>query len=313
MKPDELIFKVRKYLRKPGLMLPLLASRGFLKGMDDATFLRRWYKDYFGKDLNLDDPKGFNEKIQWLKLYDRNPEYVDMVDKISAKKWVANRIGETFIVPTLAIWETVDVIDTDSLPDRFVLKTNHDNGGVVICESKASFDLVKAKAKLKKHLSQNYYYVGREWPYKNIEPRIFAEEFIDDGATDCSGSCGFVDYKFLCFNGEPRLMFTCSGRAQNDLRVDFFDMSWNLQPFTRHYPNSDIIPDKPAHFEEMKKAAEVLSEGIPFVRVDFYDTPSGPLFGEMTFYPGSGFEEFEPSEWDDILGSWIDLSLVCDH
>lgn len=276
-----------------------------LKPFDDEIHLKRIWKSVFGSQamLDLNTPRTFNEKLQWLKLHDRNPLYNTLVDKYRVKPWVAERIGSEYVTETYACWERAEDIDISGLPERFVLKTNHDCGGVAVCSDRRKFDLGAARKKLAKHLRTNYYWGGREWPYKDVKPLVFAEEYLDPGE-----SGDLVDYKFLCFSGEARCLFTCSSRAKGDLRVDFFDRGWNHLPFTRHYPNADVVPKRPDSYEEMLTAAERLSSDIPFVRVDFYESGGRPYFGEMTFYPGSGFEEFEPKEWDERLGSWIDLS-----
>ena len=292
-----------------------LASKGIFKvvrafGIDrrlsDEQYLRMQYKALMGKRLDLDSPRTFNEKLQWLKLHDRNPLYTKLVDKYAVKEWVADRIGEECVVPTYARWERAEDIDISGLPERFVLKTNHDCGGIAICRDWSTFDLDAARRKLSEHLSRNYYWGCREWPYKDVVPCVFAEECLDAGAS----ASDLTDYKFMCFGGQARCVFTCTGRAEGDLRVDFFDADWNHLPFERHYPNADATPERPACLSEMLRAAEVLAKGIPFVRVDFYDVASKPIFGEMTFYPGAGFEEFTPEKWDTTLGIWIDLSAA---
>lgn len=273
------------------------------KYVSDRTALKFMYECMVGRKLNLDNPKSFNEKLQWLKLHDRNPLYTTLVDKVRVKDWVEERLGKAFVVPTYGIWNTPDEINLNDLPDTFVLKVNHDSGGVLICNSKNDFDFEDAKLKLSRSLETDFYYWGREWPYKNVQRLIFAEELID-----FPQSTGVIDYKFMCFNGRVECAFTCVGRELGDLRVDFFDREWNHLPFTRHYHNADCTPKRPPNLDLMIELAQVLSLGIPFVRVDFYDLQDRVLFGEMTFYPGAGFEEFEPYEWDLYLGSLIDLT-----
>lgn len=282
------------------------------KFLDDETSLRLLFWSVMGKKLNLESPNTFNEKIQWLKLHDRNPDYQRMVDKITAKEWAASRIGEEHIIPTIRVWDNADDIVLEDMPDQFVLKTNHDSGTVCICKDKKEFDFPKAKHRLKKSLNKNFFFQSREWPYKDIKPLIFAEQYIPsfDASGDDSSRCrtgGIVDYKFLCYNGVCKYLFTCTGRETGDLRVDFFDLEWNHLPFERHYPNADIQIAQPKSLQRMIEIAEVLSKGIPFVRVDLYQDSEQIYFGEMTLYPGAGLEEFTPPEWDLVLGEPIDI------
>ena len=280
-----------------------LAKYGFLKRMNDQTYLKKLFKIILGYDINLDHPQTFNEKLQWLKLYDRKPSYSMMVDKYAVKEYVANLIGKEYVIPTIGVWNNVNEIDFDSLPDQFVLKSTHDSHSIVICRDKKKLDIPSAKKKLSKALHRNYYYGFREWPYKNVPPRIIAERYIEE-----AGSDELKDYKIMCFNGKVKCSFVCSERFSEDgLKVTFFDRDWNVMPFERHYPKSKIPIDKPLNYNKMIELAEVLSKDIPFVRVDFYEVSGKVYFGELTFFPGSGFEEFEPFEWDRTLGSWIEL------
>lgn len=280
-----------------------LSSMNYRNLIPDRVYLSILFRRRLGYGLRLGKPRTFNEKIQWLKLFDRKHEYVQLVDKYLVKDWVSDKIGSSHVIPTYGAWRSAEDIDLSALPERFVLKTNHDCGGVIICKNKNDFDFDNAKEFLDKHLNRNYYWECREWPYKEVTPLIFAEEYIE--ASD--GSKEIVDYKFMCFEGKVKCIFTCTGREHDDLRVDFFDTNWNHLPFARHYPNADISPTPPQSLNEMIRMAETLAVNIPFVRVDFYEVDGKALFGEMTFYPGAGFEEFEPLEWDYILGSWIEL------
>lgn len=284
-----------------------------LKFLQDETSLRLLFWAATGEKLNLESPKTFNEKLQWLKLHDRNPDYQTMVDKIAAKHWAARLIGEQHIIPTIRVWDRAEDIKLDELPDQFVLKTNHDSGTVFVCKDKDCFDIEGARRCLDRSLKRNFYYQSREWPYKNIQPRVFAESYIPgfDYSEICEEdfqSDGIIDYKFLCYSGICRFLFTCTGREQGDLRVDFFDPEWNHLPFKRHYPNADVEIPKPKLLQKMIEIAETLSSDIPFVRVDLYQRGNHIYFGEMTFYPGAGLEEFTPSEWDLILGEPIAIS-----
>ena len=447
--------KLGKFIENPFIGFRQPKIQDAIRWMSDDAYLKLVYRARIGRKLDLDNPKTFNEKLQWLKIHDRNPLYTKLVDKAEVKPWVAERIGWEHIVPTLGVWDSFDEIDFDALPDRFVLKCTHDSGGLAICRDKATFDIEAARKKIEKSLAVNYYWRTREWPYKDVKPRILAEEYLDpnesggdlydyklfrftdgrlvtlamtdrytDGAlsktffddewhalpigegdhptkpelakpaafeqmkelasklgegmpfvrvdfyesngglyfgemtfypnsgfeqfdpnewdvafgswidlTEVAGGGWLLvsetaalwlhedagsnhaaqampdltDYKVMCFGGRARCVFTCTGRAEGDLHVDFFDTSWNHLPFTRHYPNADVPPEAPGRLKDMLVMAERLAEGIPFVRTDFYEVAGELFFGEMTFYPGSGLEEFDPYCWDAELGSWIEL------
>lgn len=278
---------------------------GYYPSMDDVTYLKKSWRAKMGTELNLENPQTFNEKLQWLKLYDRNPKYTKLVDKYEVKKYVASKIGEEYIIPTIGVWNRFEDIDFDSLPQRFVLKTTHDSGGVVICKDKDSFDYDKAKEKLNRLLKDNFYYVGREWPYKDVKPRILAEKYIEDASTK-----ELTDYKFMCFNGKVQCLFVCTERhSAEGLKVTFFDNNWNLLPFARHYPKSKKEIPCPRELKRMIEVAEQLSINMPFVRIDLYETDGKIYFGEFTFFPGCGFEEFNPKEWDFRLGQMIQLPV----
>ena len=276
--------------------------------------LKIQFKKHVGYPLDLENPITFNEKLQWLKIYDRNPLYTRMVDKYEAKEYVANLIGEKYIIPTLGVWNHFDEIDFDALPNQFVLKCTHDSGSVVICRDKAIFDKEAARKKLELELGYNYFYGGGfEWPYKNVNPRIMAEQFIQEvPVTDSNGeSVDLTDYKLMCFNGKVKCSFTCTERhARTGLKVTFFDNNWERLPFTRHYLSSDKIIPRPINFEKMKELAEILAKNLPFARIDFYEIGEKVYFGEITLYPGCGFEEFSPRKWDERLGEWIDLPAL---
>ena len=271
--------------------------------LPDRLYLELMFYYSIKSKLNLKNPRSFNEKLQWLKLYDRNPQYISLTDKYEVRKHVKEIIGSEYLIPLLGVWDSFEQIDFFKLPNQFVLKCTHDSGGVIICKNKEELDIEFTKKKLKELLKKNYYYVGREWPYKNIKPRIICEKYMED-----ESKVELKDYKFMCFNGEVKCSFVCLNRnSKKGLNVDFYDMDWNPMPFTRHYPNSGTILPKPKNFDKMVEFATKLSKAIPFVRVDFYETNGKLYFGEMTFYPGSGFEEFTPESYDYLLGSWIDL------
>ena len=271
--------------------------------MSDEKYLKLIFKTMVGYELNLSEPKTFNEKLQWLKLNDRKPEYTTMVDKYSAKDYVADIIGSDYIIPTLGVWDSFDEIDFDELPNQFVLKCTHDSGGLVICTDKNKFDYKATKKKITKCLKYNYYYAGREWVYKDVKPRIIAEKYMCDEI-----NIELNDYKLMCFDGEVKCSFVCSDRfSEGGLKVTFYDKDWNVLPFERHYPKSNIPINRPLNYNKMISFAEKLAQNIPFVRVDFYEIAGKLYFGELTFFPGGGFEEFEPQAEDLELGSWIKL------
>lgn len=273
----------------------------FLKS--DSLYLKYLFKKRMGYKLNLKNPNTFNEKLQWLKLYNRKPIYTIMVDKVKAKEYVASIIGNEYIIPTLGVWDKPEDINYDNLPNQFVLKCNHNSGtGMYICKDKSKLDVEAVNEGLRKGLKENYYLTGREWPYKNVKKRILAETFLSDGNDSIN------DYKLMCFNGKVRCCFVCSERnSDSGLKVTFFDNNWNKLPFMRKYPTSTCEIPKPKKYDEMIVLAEKLSANIPFVRVDFYEVNEQIFFGELTFYPGSGMEWFEPFEWDKTLGEWLEL------
>lgn len=286
------------------LHLQGLSTRGLLNWMPDKLYLKLLFEAKMGKKLDLKNPQTYSEKLQWLKLYDRKPIYTKMVDKCEAKKYVAERIGEEYIIPTLGVWEKFDDIDFETLPDRFVLKCTHDSGGLVICRDKSRLDLLAAREKIEKSLKTNYYWHCREWPYKDVKPRIIAETYMEDQETG-----ELRDYKFFCFDGMVKALFIATERASatEETKFDFFDESYNHLPFTNGHPNASQLPEKPVNFEKMKELAAKLSEGIPHLRVDFYEVNGKVYFGELTFSHWSGMMPFEPEEWDYKFGQWITL------
>lgn len=270
--------------------------------ISDKAFLKMQYKSIFGKKLDLKNPKTFNEKLQWLKLYDRNPEYCKLVDKYEVKSYIAETIGEQYVIPTLGVWDKFEDIDFDSLPNQFVLKCTHDSGSTVICHDKASFDVKSAKKKLSKKLGMNLFWHGREWPYKMVKPRIIAEKYItfDGDAPE--------DYKFFCFNGEVKC-FKVDYDRFTDHRANYYTPEAELMRFGEVVCRPDFDRDvkMPKMKDNMIELAKRLSAGHPFLRVDFYELGERIYFGELTFYPASGFGPFDPPEWDLTLGEWIKL------
>lgn len=272
------------------------------KYLPDKICLKRIFYRKFWYNLNLKNPKTFNEKIQRLKLYDHNPKYPLLVDKYLVKDIIAKEIWEEYIIPTLWVRDKFDDIDFDKLPNQFVLKCNHDSWSVIIVKDKNKFDKQWAKKKLNKALKTKFSDLLKEWSYKNIKPKIIAEKYMEDKQT-----WELQDYKFMCFNWKVKCTFVCSERFKWWLKVTFFDRDWNVMPFERHYPKSSKKIEKPKNYEKMIKISEKLSKGIPFVRIDLYEINWKIYFWEFTTYPWSGFEEFTPCEWDLKLGERIEL------
>ena len=267
----------------------------------DKIYLKLMYKLKMKEKINFDNPQTFNEKLQWLKIYDRNPKYTNMVDKVETKKIVENVIGKEYIIPSVAVYDNPKAIKWDELPKQFVIKCCHDSGGLAIVKNKELANKKAILKKIKKYYKRNYFYNLREWPYKNIKPKILIEKYMQDGNTN-----QLNDYKLMCFNGKVKCSFVCSNRnSKEGLCVNFYDRDWNPMPFERHYPKNNIEFSKPKQYANMVRLAEKLAKDIPFVRVDFYIINDKVYFGEMTFFPGSGMEEFNPVKWDYILGSWI--------
>ena len=297
-----------RYLTDTGYRFNVNRSHfGMYKDMPDEEYLKRMFRYKLGYELDLKNPRTFSEKLQWLKLYDRRPEYTLMVDKYEVKKYVAERIGEEYIIPTLGVWNHFDEIDFDALPNQFVLKCTHDSHGLSICKDRSQWDKQEAKKRLENGLKHNYYYNFREWPYKNVKPRIIAEKYMDDTETQ-----ELRDYKIFTFDGIAKALFIASDRQTKgeETKFDFFDVDFKHLPFTNGHPNAQVIPAKPKTFELMKVLAEKLSKGIPHVRVDFYEVNGKAYFGELTFFHWSGLTPFDPEEWDQKFGSWIKLPKI---
>ena len=294
--------KALRYLRNPRKLLLALDKR--IPLLSDRLFLKLKFKDMMGYKLNLRHPKTFNEKIQWLKLHDRKPEYVQMVDKIEAKKYVAEKIGEEYIIPTISTCDHFDEINLWNLPEQFVIKCSHDSGGLIICRDKNRLDVAAARKKIDKCLKKNFYYQSREWPYKNVKPKILIEKYMSDKKQK-----ELVDYKFYCFNGSPKYLYVSEGLENHaTAKIEFFDMAFRSAPFHRDdYMIFNTKPNKPETFEKMKSIARSLSKGIPFVRVDLYEINGKIYFGELTFTPCGGYMPFNPKEWDEKLGQILEL------
>ncbi len=276
--------------------------KNLIRLIPDDIFLKRAYKKHFGRTPDLKAPVTFCEKIQWLKIYDRKPHYSTMVDKYSAKEYVSSKIGNQYIIPTIGVWDKPEDIDFNRLPDRFVLKTTHNSGGILICKDKSTFNREIAIKYLNEQLSHEIYILTREWPYKNVKRRIIAEEY----KTDSNGELN--DYKFFCFNGKVRFLKVDFNRFSSH-GANYYFPDWTLAPFSEHGVPSDPnkIIEKPTNLENMIILAEKLSEGHRFLRVDFFNPDNHIYFGELTFFPASGYSPFEPKEWEMKIGSWINL------
>ena len=288
-------------------LIAKLSVLGFFDWMPDEPYLQLQYWARLNRRLNLKNPQTYNEKLQWLKLHDRKPEYSRMVDKYEVKKYVSDRIGEEYIIPNLGVWERFEDIDFEALPDQFVLKCTHDSGGLVIVREKAKLDVAAAKAKIEGSLKQQYYLQGREWPYKNVKPRIIAEKYMEN-----QNSRSLCDYKFYCFNGEPKYLYISEGLEDHETaKISFLTLDWAFAEFNRSdFRPFEELPPKPQSFDRMVELARKLSAGNAFLRVDLYEVRGQIYFSELTFTPCGGYMPFVPESWDLKLGELIDLSQV---
>lgn len=281
-----------------------LLIHGFFNRTQDEKYLKKRYFVHFRRSLDIHNPVTFNEKLQWLKLYDRKPEYTIMSDKYKARQYIAEKIGEQYLIPLIGVWESPNDIDFNALPHQFAMKCNHNSGlGMCICTDKSKLDFKKVKKDLSRGLKQDYYLTGREWPYKDIPRKIIAEKFLksDEG--------GLTDYKIHCFNGVPKFILVCRDRfAESGLTEDFYTPEWELMNIKRpKIPNAKKPIAKPEKLDEMLMLATKLSQNIPFLRVDFYVVEGKIYFSELTFFPASGFEGYDPPKWDETFGEWLSL------
>ena len=289
--------KLKKFILKVTLKL----SSNKIIPIPDKKHLELLGELRMDKKINIDNPQTFNEKLQWLKLYDRNPEYTKMVDKYEAKKYVASIIGEEYIIPTIGTYDNFDEINFNELPNQFVMKCTHDSGGNIICKDKSKLNFSIAKEKIEKCLKRNFYNYSKEWPYKNVKPRIIIEEYMNNFNEN-----ELKDYKLFCFNGMVKIILVCSDR-RTELKETWFDVNWNYINLEEGGHKSDSDIEKPKNLELMVKLAEKLSIDVPFVRIDFYEIEEKVYFGEITFFPASGFEKFNPEKYDKILGDMLEL------
>ena len=293
-----------RYLTSSDYRFLLRAERGKYDGMPDEAYLKRKFRAEMGRPLDLEHPVTFNEKLQWLKLYDRRPEYTVLVDKYAVREYIANTLGEEYLIPLIGVWEDADEIDFDTLPEQFVLKCNHNSGlGMCICRDKEKLDPDAARNALRRGLAQNYYLKGREWPYKNVPHKIIAEKFMTDA------SSGLIDYKFFCFDGVVDCVMVCIDRHLGDTKFYFFDREWTLKRINIRGKNApeDFTLRRPECMDEMFEIAARLSKGLPFARVDLYECGGKIYFGEITFFPDSGFDPNLLPETDRYFGDLITL------
>lgn len=297
-----MIKQITKLIKNPQILFEYISKYHIYDWLPDKVYLKFMYKLKMDKKLNLDNPQTFNEKLQWLKLNERKPEYTMMVDKYEVRKYIAQKLGEEYLIPLLGVWDNVDDIDFDALPNQFVLKCNHNSGlGMCICKDKTKLDIEKVKKELNKGLKQNYYKHGREWPYKDVKRKIIAEQYISDG-----NETGLTDYKFFCFDGNVHSVMLCIDR-NTDPKFYFFDRDWNLLKLNIRGKNA---PDgftlhKPDRMDDMFEIAAQLSKGMKFLRVDLYCCGDKIYFGELTFFPDSGFDANLLKETDECFGRLI--------
>lgn len=264
--------------------------------LPDKLYLKLVYRIRTGKKLNIENPQTFNEKIQWMKVNDRNPFYTVIADKYAVRDYVKEKVGEEYLTRLYGVYDSVEEIPFEKLPEQFVLKATHDSGGCIICHDKNELDVKQAKKKLGKLLKRNFWWKGREWCYKDITPRIICEELLQDNVLN-----DLLDYKFFCFNGEPQMLFVATDRGKGT-KFDFFDLDFKHLDIKNHYPNTTKEIAKPQNFEKMIELARVLATDFKQVRVDFYNIGGKIYFGELTLYHFSGMENFEPVEWEYKLG-----------
>lgn len=297
--------KILNVIKQPSLILLKLDKMNLIR-LSDKKFIEYRFLSEMGYKLNLKNPKTFNEKLQWLKLHDRNPEYTKMVDKYEVREYIKEKIGEEYLIPLIGVYDKFDDIDFDKLPNQFVIKCNHDSGGLIICKDKNRLDIETARKKINRSLKTNYYYSGREWPYKNVKPRIIIEKYMED-----SNKSDLIDYKLFCFNGIPKIVLVCSERfSSSNMCETWFDMNWKLIDMTKSGHRVDSTISKPKQLKKMVELSKKLSKNIPFIRVDWYEIGDKLYFGELTFYPASGFEKFEPKEWNKKIGDMLSIDKL---
>lgn len=315
MNLSKVIKSINKLIIDSTFRFNVFSAIGLYDHMPDDRYLKKKYKVYTGRKLDLSDPKSFNEKLQWLKLYNHRSEYTVMVDKLRVRDYIEKTIGAQYLIPLIGVWDNPNEIDFDRLPNQFVLKCNHNSGtGLCVCRDKSKINIDTVINELRKGLAQDYFILNREWPYKDIRRKIICEKYMEDTSSNSSNINGLLDYKFYCFNGEPRFLYVGYADIRDGVKHDrmtYLDLDWHKTSFNR--PDHDellFFPEKPSNFDEMIEVAKKLSEGIPFVRIDLYNINNKIYFSEMTFFPGSGFSPFSPEEAETTLGSWIELPKI---
>lgn len=294
------------FARIIGHLLDVNFMRDFIstkisKLYSDEKYIKLKYRLRFNSEINLDNPKGFNEKLNWMKLNYRNPMFTMMADKYWVKQYVAEKIGKEYVVPCLGCWKSVDDIDFRELPEKVFLKSTHDSGGGILVDKSKGIDIRRIRKRFNKKTLQgkNWYWPQREFPYKNIEPMIIAEEYLDEGTGH-----ELHDYKFYCFNGKPAYMYITNKGTK--IYENYYDL--DFKPINISHGYERVLPEfsKPMNFERMIEIASVLSAGLPFVRIDFFNVENRLYFGEFTFYDWAGFKPLnEP--WEMLLGDMIHL------
>ena len=269
---------------------------------EKKLIIEKQFEEQVGYKPNIDNPKTFNEKMQWLKLYNEDPLLTKCADKYLVRNYIKEKIGEEYLIPLIGVYNNPDEIDFSALPNQFVLKVNWGSGQNIIVKDKSQLNIEETKTKLNEWLEprSNHYFYSFEWSYKNIKPKIICEKYIQQQNDD------LYDYKFMCYNGIIKNLFVVSNR-KNNLYVDFYDINWNKLPFKRKYKNSPNGIEKPDNLYKLIKLAETIGKDFPFARVDFYNVNNQIYFSEVTFYPGNGMEAFEPIEWDYELGKLLKI------
>ena len=296
-----------KAVTHPKLLAGYLLTKNAARISDDRKYIQWKYWLTFGKKCDLDNPKTFQEKLQWIKLNDRKPIYHQMVDKYDAKRFITERVGEEYVIPTLGIWDRFEDVDFDSLPNQFIIKNTHDSGTYFICKDKSKLDIKEVRKRLLiDSRKEDYYVFSREWPYKGLKHRIIAEPLLNDRRSEY-----LTDYKFFTFNGEPRFFYVTSNRGrESGLKEDFFNLDGELLDINQYgYYNNNVTPELPKKMSEMIDISRILSRGTYHLRVDFYEVDDLVYCGELTFFDGGGFSPFTPSKYDRILGDWIKLPI----
>ena len=296
--------KIRTFIENPQYFITSPAAKGWLNWVPDSLYLKVLYRVIMRRKLNLKNPKEYNEKLQWLKLNDRKPEYSTMVDKYEVRGYIADLLGDKYLIPCLGIYDSVDEIDIDALPDRFVLKCTHDSGSVEICKDKSSFDIEGARHRLSQAMKRNYYATYREWPYKYVKPRIIAEGYLEGDGGDLK------DYKVMCFNGEAKIIEVHENRfVEGKVHTQtFYDREWNIVPLTQvETVTVDRPGERPRQLDEILRLSELIAKDMYHVRIDWYIEGDKIYFGEITFFDGSGFESFSTPEMERMLGDMIKL------